>query len=45
MTTSSFTSSVVTTLDGWRAFVEHDREPMGLLDAAELGRLLRREVW
>jgi hypothetical protein len=43
VTTSSFTSSVVTTLDGWRAFVEHDREPMDLLDASELGRLTPAE--
>jgi hypothetical protein len=39
VTTSSFTSSVVTTLDGWRAFVEHDRETMALLSGTELGRL------
>jgi len=43
VTTSSFTSSVVTTLDGWRAFVDHDREPMALLGAAELGRLAPAE--
>jgi Cdc6-like AAA superfamily ATPase len=43
VTTSSFTSSVVTTLDGWRAFVDHDREPMALLGAAELGRLTPAE--
>jgi hypothetical protein len=44
MTTSSFTSSAVTTLDGWRAFVEHDREPMDPLDASELGRLTPAET-
>ena len=43
VTTSSFTSSVVTTLDGWRVFVDRDREPMALLDAAELGRLTPAE--
>jgi hypothetical protein len=43
MTTGSFTSSAVTTLDGWRAFVEHDREPMDLLDASELSRLTPAE--
>jgi hypothetical protein len=37
--TGSFTSSVVTTLDSWRAFVEHDPEPVTLLTEAELGRL------
>lgn len=37
--TGSFTSSVVTTLDSWRAFVEHNPEPVTLLTEAELGRL------
>ena len=35
----SFTSSVVTTLDSWRAFVEHAPEPVTLLTDAELRRL------
>lgn len=35
----NFTSSVVTTLDSWRAFVAHDPEPVTLLTEAELGRL------
>lgn len=39
LTAVSFTSSVVTTLDGWRAFVEHDPKPVALLTSAELGRL------
>ena len=43
VTTGSFTSSVVTTLEGWRAFVEHDREPMILLDAAVLSQLTPAE--
>jgi hypothetical protein len=41
--TGSFTSSVVTTLDSWRAFVEHDPEPVTLLTEAELGRLTPAE--
>ena len=39
----SFTSSVVTTLDGWRAFVEHAPKPAPLLSSAELGRLTAGE--
>jgi len=39
LTTSSFTSSVVTTLDSWRAFVDRTPEPMALLTEAELGEL------
>ena len=39
----SFTSSVVTTLDSWRAFVEHDPEPVTLLTEDELGRLTPAE--
>jgi len=41
--TGSFTSSVVTTLDSWRVFVEHDPEPVTLLTEAELGRLTDAE--
>lgn len=37
------TSSVVTTLDTWRAFVKHDREPVTLLTATELDRLSRAQ--
>jgi Bacterial TniB protein len=43
MTTSSFTSSVMTTLDSWRAFVEHDREPTALLTETELAGLSASE--
>ena len=41
--TGSFTSSVVTTLDSWRVFVEHDPGPVTLLTEAELGRLTDAE--
>jgi hypothetical protein len=41
VTPTSFASSTVTTLDGWRAFVQHDREPMALLTGDELGALYR----
>lgn len=41
--TGSFTSSVVATLDSWRAFVEHDPEPVTLLTEAELDRLTPEE--
>jgi Bacterial TniB protein len=37
--TGNFTTSVVTTLDSWRVFVEHDPELVTLLTEAELGRL------
>ena len=43
LTAVSFTSSVVTTLDGWRAFVEYDPKPVPLLTSAELGRLTAGE--
>jgi hypothetical protein len=39
LTAASFTSSVVTTLDSWRAFVEHDPKLVTLLTAAELNSL------
>jgi hypothetical protein len=39
VTSASFTSSVVTTLDSWRAFVQHDRAPITLLTEAEIGLL------
>jgi hypothetical protein len=39
LTSASFTSSVVTTLDGWRAFVEHDSAQVRLLTGEQLGRL------
>jgi hypothetical protein len=39
VTTENFTSSVVTTLDSWRAFVKHDPEPVSLLGEQELGLL------
>jgi DNA polymerase III delta prime subunit len=41
--TGSLTSSVVTTLDSWRAFVEHEPEPVTLLTQEELGRLTPTE--
>jgi hypothetical protein len=41
--TGSFTSSVVTTLESWRAFVNHDPEPVTVLTKAELGRLTPAE--
>lgn len=41
--TGSFTSSVVTTLDSWRTFVEHDPESVTLLTEEELGRLVPTE--
>ena len=37
VTPASFTSSVVTTLDSWRAFVQHDPAPVTLLTEAEIG--------
>lgn len=36
---ANFTSSVVTTLDDWRAFVNHDPEPVQMLTDEELARL------
>jgi hypothetical protein len=41
--TASFTSSVVTTLDSWRTFVDHLPEPATLLTKAELDRLTPAE--
>lgn len=41
--TGSFTSSVVTTLDNWRTFVEYDPEPVALLTETKLGRLTQVE--
>ena len=41
--TVSFTSSVVTTLDSWRALVDHHPEPVRVLTEAELGRLTGAE--
>jgi len=43
LTPVSFTSSVVTTLDSWRAFVEHDPEPVALLTEVALNRLAPAE--
>lgn len=43
VTTESFTSSVVTTLDSWRTFVEHDPEPMTLFTEQELSLLTPAE--
>jgi hypothetical protein len=43
LTSASFTSSVVTTLDSWRAFVEHDPKRVTLLSGEELGRLTESE--
>jgi hypothetical protein len=43
MTSGSFTSSVVTTLDGWRAFTNHDSRQVALLADDELGRLSESE--
>jgi hypothetical protein len=40
---SKFTSSVVTTLESWRAFVGHVPGPVTLLPEAELGRLSPEE--
>ena len=37
--TRDLTSGVVTTLDAWRVFVEHDSEPLTLLADQELRRL------
>jgi hypothetical protein len=39
LTSASFTSSVVTTLDSWRVFVEHDPKRVTLLSDEELGHL------
>jgi len=39
LTSTSFASSVVTTLDGWRASVDHDPRQVALLTAEELGYL------
>jgi hypothetical protein len=39
LTSDSFTSSVVTTLDSWRAFVKHVPQPVQLLTPTELGGL------
>jgi hypothetical protein len=39
LTSASFTSSVVTTLDGWREFVNNDPRRVALLTDEELGRL------
>jgi hypothetical protein len=43
LTPASFTSSVVTTLDSWRAFVEHDPRQVTLLTGEKLGRLTEGE--
>jgi Cdc6-like AAA superfamily ATPase len=43
LTSANFTSSVVTTLDGWRAFVEHDPTRATLLTNEELSRLTEGE--
>jgi len=43
VTPASFTSSVVTTLDGWRAFTNHDSRQVALLADEELGRLSESE--
>jgi hypothetical protein len=39
LTSAGFTSSVVITLDGWRAFVNHDTRQVALLTDEELGHL------
>jgi hypothetical protein len=41
--TGDLTSSVVTTLDSWRTFVEHDPEPLTLLTERELRLLTSSE--
>lgn len=43
ITSGSLTSSVVTTLDSWRAFVEHNPEPVALHTEAELDSLSPEE--
>lgn len=43
MNRSHLTSSVVTTLDTWRAFVKHDPEPVTLLTVTELNGLSRAQ--
>jgi hypothetical protein len=43
LTSASFTSSVVTTLDSWRAFVNHDPRQVTLLTGEELDRLTEGE--
>ena len=43
LTSASFTSSVVTTLDSWRAFVNHDPRQVTLLAGEELDRLTEGE--
>ena len=40
---ASFNSSVVTTLDSWRVFVEHDPRQVTLFTGEELGRLTEGE--
>jgi Bacterial TniB protein len=39
VTDASYTSRVVTTLESWRTFVEHDPKPVTMRTAAELGIL------
>jgi Bacterial TniB protein len=41
--TESFTSNVVTTLDSWRVFVEHNAEPVTVLRDVELDQLTPTE--
>jgi Bacterial TniB protein len=43
MTDVNFTSAVVTTLDSWRAFVDHSPEAQPLLSKSVLGRLSPEE--
>jgi hypothetical protein len=43
LTSASFTSSVVTTLDSWRAFINHDPRKVTLLTGEQLDRLTEGE--